>query len=317
MTFAYASLQKLANPNYFHASSPSSFVSQTRALEATSPIAPVLRLSLHAPGLFALLIALGELAVGLGILAGLWTRAAAVGGVLLSLTFFLTVSWSTTPYFYGSDIVFVFAWTVFALCGAGGVLCVDAWIAARAETVPRSPGTVDPVRRHLVVGARSAALLAVIGGVLGGATALVGRAAGGTRRGALSGPQLNPVTPDPTASGGSSPAPARHRRSKPLPGTSLGPANAVPVGEGRQFTDPATGRPAWLLRPSAAKVTAFSAVCTHAGCTVSYESSSNEFVCPCHGGRYDASTGAVLGGPPSSPLTRIRAEVVNDEIRVD
>src|SRR5947208_615975 len=76
----------------------------------------------------------GELAVAAGIIAGLWTRLAAVGGMLLSLTFFLTVSWSTTPYFYGSDLVFIFAWSVFAMCGAGGVLSLDAWIDARATS---------------------------------------------------------------------------------------------------------------------------------------------------------------------------------------
>lgn len=326
ITFLYAALQKLANPNYFRASSPSSFVSQTKALESTSPISPLLHVALHAPGLFALVIALGELAVALGILAGLWTRVAALGGMLLSLTFFLTVSWSTTPYFYGSDIVFVFAWSVFVFCGAGGVLSLDAWISARAAIAhSRAPGTVDLVRRHLLVGARSATLLALFGGVLSGMTALIGRAVGGTKHVGRAALTVNPTT-----------APTHHRHhavnanSTPPPGvaapptqaaqpsgTALAPASAVPVGEGRTFTDPASGQPAWILRPSAAKVLAFSAVCTHAGCTVQFDASANEFVCPCHGGRYNAGTGAVVAGPPPSPLTQIPARIVNGEIRVD
>ena len=45
---------------------------------------------------------------------------------------------------------------------------------------------------------------------------------------------------------------------------------------------------------------AFSAVCTHAGCTVDFTGSS--IYCPCHGGSFSPSNGSVLGGPPPSPL---------------
>lgn len=41
----------------------------------------------------AWVVALGELAVGLGLLAGLWTRAASAGGVLLVLSFLLGQSY--------------------------------------------------------------------------------------------------------------------------------------------------------------------------------------------------------------------------------
>jgi thiosulfate dehydrogenase [quinone] large subunit len=335
ITFLYASLQKLANPNYLRPSSPTSAAAQMKALESSSPIGPLLRLSLHAPTLVALLIAIGELAVALGILAGLWTRLAAIGGMLLSLSFFLTVSWATTPYFYGSDIVFAFAWSVFITCGAGGVLSLDAWIEARTPSgTSWSDRPVDHARRRLLVGARSTALLAAIAGILGGATAVIGRAAGGTRSGGTQALTQDPLTPSsapaghrsrPTRPGHdrsapptrSSSRPATHSRSHAPSGTALAPASAVPVGHGRQFTDPASGQPAWLLRRSASTVAAFSAVCTHAGCTVGYDASSDEFICPCHGGRYSARTGAVLGGPPPSPLSQIPARIVNHEIRVD
>jgi len=45
---------------------------------------------------------------------------AGAAGAVLALTFFLTVSWNTTPYYYGADIVFLFAWTPFITMGAGG-----------------------------------------------------------------------------------------------------------------------------------------------------------------------------------------------------
>jgi thiosulfate dehydrogenase [quinone] large subunit len=333
VTFLYASLQKLANPDYLRAGSPTSVVAQMRSLEATSPIGPLLRLSMHAPTLVGLLIAIGELAVALGILAGLWTRLAAVAGMLLSLTFFLTVSWGTRPYYYGSDIVFFFAWTVFAACGAGGVLSVDAWIQARAAGGP-AYGVGGRTRREILVGARSAALLAGLGAVVGGVAAGAGRVIGGTKTAAGSAPSQLPGTtpaspPVVNSGGGAGQAGAHHKRrqaahrgtagggNQATPGRALAPVSAVPVGHGRQFTDPRSGRPGWLLRPSTTQILAFSAVCTHAGCTVGFDAAADEFVCPCHGGRYSARTGAVLSGPPPAPLTRIPARIVGHEIRVD
>jgi cytochrome b6-f complex iron-sulfur subunit len=46
-----------------------------------------------------------------------------------------------------------------------------------------------------------------------------------------------------------------------------------------------------------------SQVCTHAGCSVGFNSSSKQFVCPCHGGVYD-SNGKVVSGPPPSALAQ-------------
>jgi len=49
--------------------------------------------------------------------------------------------------------------------------------------------------------------------------------------------------------------------------------------------------------------TVFSATCSHLGCLVNYHKDKREFVCPCHGGRYDL-TGKNIAGPPPAPLTR-------------
>lgn len=52
--------------------------------------------------------------------------------------------------------------------------------------------------------------------------------------------------------------------------------------------------------------------CSHLGCSVSWEEESRRFRCPCHGGLYDAE-GAVIGGPPPRPLTRLEVKI-EDEI---
>jgi Rieske Fe-S protein len=57
---------------------------------------------------------------------------------------------------------------------------------------------------------------------------------------------------------------------------------------------------------SAEGPTIFSAVCSHLGCLVNYQKDKGEFVCPCHGGRYDLS-GKNIAGPPPAPLTRYPA----------
>ena len=49
--------------------------------------------------------------------------------------------------------------------------------------------------------------------------------------------------------------------------------------------------------------TALSDICTHQGCSISYDAASTHLICPCHGGSYDIN-GNVLGGPPPSGLTK-------------
>ena len=74
------------------------------------------------------------------------------------------------------------------------------------------------------------------------------------------------------------------------------------------------GKPIVVSQPSAGQVVAFSAVCTHAGCTVAPQGA--EFDCPCHGSRFDAATGDVLNGPATDPLPKLKAAVSGDAVTV-
>ena len=60
---------------------------------------------------------------------------------------------------------------------------------------------------------------------------------------------------------------------------------------------------------------ALSSICTHQGCTVNYDSGSNKFSCPCHGGMYDSS-GKVLVGPPPSPLPKYSVTLDGNSLTV-
>ena len=56
-----------------------------------------------------------------------------------------------------------------------------------------------------------------------------------------------------------------------------------------------------VTQPSAGTFKAFSAICTHQGCTVGKVANS-QIICPCHNSVFDAATGAVLSGPAPAPL---------------
>ncbi len=86
------------------------------------------------------------------------------------------------------------------------------------------------------------------------------------------------------------------------------------AGDGAKFFQYA-GSSAVLVRSVGGDLIALSAVCTHLGCIVQWHKESQEFICPCHAGRYSAD-GAVVSGPPPKPLPRLPISVVNDTITV-
>ncbi len=306
-TFCFAGMQKLANPRFFDAADPASIQSQLAGAARISPIHALISPLTHVAVPLGVLIALGELAIGVATLLGLWARLAAIGGVALSLMLFLTVSFHATPYYTGSDIVFVFAWTPLVLAGTCSVLSLDATIAgwaerrARADRQPtRYAATAEEVSRREVT-LRAMATGAVVAGsvIIGGLAAGIGRLVGGTARN-TSTPTL-PSDPR-TASPGRSrtPKPGKHPA-----GTAIGRASQVPVGTAATFQDPQTGDPSIVVHPRAGKFLAFDAICPHAGCVVAYNTSADLFVCPCHGSEFNASTGAVERGPAASGLTKL------------
>ena len=132
ITFTFAGLQKLANPNFFNANSPSGIQAQLIASERVSPFHSLLGHLLPYSTALGVIISLGEIAVGLGILLGLWTRVAAIGGAVVSAMLFFTVSYHASPYYTGADIVWFFAFLPFIVTGAGGAPSMDLWIAKRA-----------------------------------------------------------------------------------------------------------------------------------------------------------------------------------------
>ncbi|MFE9457268.1 DoxX family protein [Streptomyces californicus] len=130
VTFVYAGLDKLTDSAFLAADGAGSIGEVMRGVRDSSAIPALVDLALKSPEGFGYAIAIGELLVGLGTLVGLWTRLAALGGALISLSLWLTVSWQSTPYYYGNDLPYLMAWLPLVLAGAT-VFSADAFLASR------------------------------------------------------------------------------------------------------------------------------------------------------------------------------------------
>ena len=89
----------------------------------------------------------------------------------------------------------------------------------------------------------------------------------------------------------------------------LSSTSAIPVGGGKIFDSQLVV----VTQPTAGQFKAFSAVCTHMGCTVS-QISGGKIECPCHGSEYSIASGDVLRGPAPKPLPAKSIKVSGDSI---
>ena len=71
-----------------------------------------------------------------------------------------------------------------------------------------------------------------------------------------------------------------------------------------------------VIRYNAATFEAYSAACTHEGQQLIYQSSGTQIYCSRHGGTFNPTTGAVLGGPPPSALTKYTATLSGNILTV-
>jgi len=309
--FLYAGLSKLADPDYLEQTSPRSISAQLSGLASTSPLGPLLqRLEGFAEPL-GVLIALGEVAVGLGALVGLFTRMAAVGGALLSLSFLLTVSWQTRPIYLGNDLAYLAAWIPLVLAGSGGVLSLDGVLARRAAATAAGPDPGEAIaRRRLLAGAGAGGALAALGLAGAGLASLLGSRRTPTRTAAAPGALRSPAPVGTGSPGTASPSPGAATPA-PAPGV-LAALDDIPVGGARDVVDPVTNRPAWVVRTGERTVTGFSAICPHAGCPVARH--REQFLCPCHESVFDGRTGARRSGPATRGLDRLPIQLRGNDV---
>ena len=82
----------------------------------------------------------------------------------------------------------------------------------------------------------------------------------------------------------------------------------IAIGQTHQFAL-SNGTPAVLFRTKTG-VFAYSAICTHEGCTVSYKSSNKTLHCPCHGAEFDPfGNGKAVQGPARDALASVKVKI--------
>jgi Rieske Fe-S protein len=104
---------------------------------------------------------------------------------------------------------------------------------------------------------------------------------------------------------------ARDEGSAPASGTDLGSTTDIPVGGGTVIRE----HRVVLTQPVQGTFAAFSATCTHQGCTVG-EVTEGAITCPCHGSRFAVADGAVVRGPADAPLPPVTIAVDGTRIRL-
>ncbi|MCH9736900.1 MAG: Rieske (2Fe-2S) protein [Actinomycetia bacterium] len=89
------------------------------------------------------------------------------------------------------------------------------------------------------------------------------------------------------------------------------PLHGIEVGGGKVFAE----QQIVVTQPTAGSFRAFSAVCTHQGCTVR-DVVDGTIKCPCHGSRFNAADGTVTRGPAQQPLPERAVTIERDFITV-
>ena len=92
----------------------------------------------------------------------------------------------------------------------------------------------------------------------------------------------------------------------------VGSADEIPVWGGKKVI--LSGSALLIIRmPN--EYRAYSAICTHLGCIVDWDSSKQKIICPCHAGTFDTN-GSVVSGPPPRSLPSYPVKVVNGRLMV-
>ncbi len=90
-------------------------------------------------------------------------------------------------------------------------------------------------------------------------------------------------------------------------GERLASTSDIPVGGGKVFA----GDKVVVTQPTPGTFKAFSAICTHRGCTVN-KVADGTIDCPCHGSKFAIADGSVVNGPAQRSLSGREVTVSDD-----
>ena len=96
--------------------------------------------------------------------------------------------------------------------------------------------------------------------------------------------------------------------------TLAGDVEEFPLNNGKVVL--VNNQPVMVVNTEAGGIKAFSAVCTHLGCITYWHEARQVIQCPCHDGRFNPLSGAVISGPPPVPLAAYELEVMGGQVYV-
>ncbi len=360
ITYLYAGLQKFTDPQFFDQGAPNSIGQQLRGyVDGGSPLSPMLtHFAIPHATFIGALIAFAELLIGISALVGLFTRLGAVGGLVISLIFYLTASWSVRPYFLGGDLPYALAWLTLLLAGPGPYSLDEYFfgrlLRAHADTgtfahvpprraasvhshpsrkpsPPLSPAPSDAMTRAAFLRATGATAALIF---TAGVTAVIARIRTPNQPMSVatalpSTLAPNRATPPPEVANTDASQPATQpgllprgpaTTATPTAGANgsgqssgvglIGNVSSLAQNSAKMFTDPVSGQPAVLIHLPSGQFVSYSAVCTHEGCTVAYDTSRHMLVCPCHRAIFDPThNGQGVSGPSRRPLPTLSVRV--------
>jgi thiosulfate dehydrogenase [quinone] large subunit len=132
VTFVYAGIDKFTSWGPFTSFDRTAMETMLEFSRDDSAAAWLADLALDHPDLVLTGSAVAEIVIGVAVLAGVFTRLAALAGAALALSFWLTVTWSTSPYYFGQDLPVLAGFLALALAGAGA-LSLDARLLKRHD----------------------------------------------------------------------------------------------------------------------------------------------------------------------------------------
>ncbi len=110
VTFIYGGWNKATDPGFLDPKSAHYLGAQITSYLDTSPISFILKHMVEHSTIFGWAIILTEFAIGIATLTGIALELAALGGFFLSITLWLSATWTVKPYFLGSDTAYAILW---------------------------------------------------------------------------------------------------------------------------------------------------------------------------------------------------------------
>ena len=110
VTFIYGGWNKATDPGFLDPKSAHYIGAQIAGYLDTSPISIFLQPMIDHATIFGWAIILTEFAIGFATLTGIALELAALGGFFLSISLWLTATWTVKPYFLGSDTAYAILW---------------------------------------------------------------------------------------------------------------------------------------------------------------------------------------------------------------